>query len=337
MPPPLRNLSDLGYIIEREGVYYAEVLARDLRIHFTGPRRGRNKERASEDLAAIRAAATDHMTRAEALDAMRCKADKLKAEAKAARIGGTEVHDGGHRTRVRCVDNSGARKAIRGPIRYDERRAKADTELVCGAAASSTTTRADFLGALQKEAHRLQQTASLEVQVAMMLNKDKFDRQHMQTDSETELEVDPIHDEPFPDYDVSTREACERLANPPPPPRKKPRKDAPPANAAEATMRLAELLPSRSNPTELRSLIAARADVRVNLEGTPAGSVLRCVTSRAPVAYVREMRNILIDNGAVETEGDRKAWRSREMADMEEPVFLMNFHRDDREGGARAL
>ena len=171
----------------------------------------------------------------------------------------------------------------------------------------------------------------------MMVNKDKFDHQHMQTDSETELEVDPIHDEPFPDYDVSTREACERLANPPPPPRKKPRKDAPPSNAAEATMRLAELLPSRSNPTELRSLIAARADVRVNLEGTPAGSVLRCVTSRAPVAYVREMRNILIDNGAVETEGDREAWRRREMADMEEPVFLMNFHRDDREGGARAL
>ena len=45
----------------------------------------------------------------------------------------------------------------------------------------------------------------------------------------------------------------------------------------------------------------------------------------------------MIDNGAVETEGDREVWRLREMADMEEPVFLMNIHRDDREGGARAL
>ena len=78
MPPPLRNLSDLGYIIEREGVYNAEVLARDLKIHFRGPRRGRDKERASEDLAAIRAAATDHMTRAEAVGAMKHKADELK-------------------------------------------------------------------------------------------------------------------------------------------------------------------------------------------------------------------------------------------------------------------
>ena len=139
---------------------------------------------------------------------MQRQADKLKAEAKAARIGGTEVHEGGYRTRVRYVDNSGARKAIRGPIRYGERRAKAHTELVCGAAASSTTTRAEFLEAMQKEAHHLQQTASFEVQVAMMVNKDEFDRQHMHTDSETEPEVDPIHDEPFPDYDVSTREAC---------------------------------------------------------------------------------------------------------------------------------
>ena len=141
-------------------------------------------------------------------------------------------------TYVRDRGRAAADFGSRGPIRYDERRAKADTEFVCGAAASSTTTRAEFLEAMQKEAHHLQQTAAFEVQVAMMVNKDEFDRQHMQTDAETELEVDPIHDEPFPDYDVSTREACERLANPPPPPRKKPRKDAPPANAAEATMRL---------------------------------------------------------------------------------------------------
>ena len=189
---------------------------------------------------------------------------------------------------------------------------------------------------MQKEAHHLQQTAAFEAQVAMAVNKDKFDRQHMQTDSETEPEQDPdvaIYDEPFPDVDVSTREACGRLANPtPPPPRKKPRKDAPPANAAEATMRVAQLLPSRSTPSELRALLEAGADPNVNIESTPAGSALRRVTSRAPTAYVREMRNLLIAYGAVETMDDKDAWINRQRANAEEPVFLANFHRDDREG-----
>ena len=50
MPPALCKPADLGYIVEREGVFFAQVLARDLREHFTGPRRGLNKKRASEDL-----------------------------------------------------------------------------------------------------------------------------------------------------------------------------------------------------------------------------------------------------------------------------------------------
>ena len=72
--------------------------------------------------------------------------------------------------------------------------------------------------------------------------------------------------------------------------------------------------------------------MRVNIEGTPAGSVLRRVTMFAPAAYVREMRNMLIDNGAVETKEDKATWKSREMSDIEEPAFLASFHCDDREG-----
>ena len=117
MPPPLRSLSDLGYIVERDGVYYAEVLARGLGLHFKGPRRGQTKKRASEDLAAIRAAAADQTTREDEVRAMQRQADKLKAEAKAARTGGTEEAEGGYRTRARYADNSGARMAIIGPIR----------------------------------------------------------------------------------------------------------------------------------------------------------------------------------------------------------------------------
>jgi hypothetical protein len=44
------------------------------------------------------------------------------------------------------------------------------------------------------------------------------------------------------------------------------------------------------------------------------------------------MRNLLIAYGAVETMDDKDAWINRQRANAEEPVFLANFHRDDREG-----
>ena len=205
MPPPLRHSASLGNVFNADGSYRAQIKL-SARQTIQGPKRGDNENLAWKDLAAIRAAAADQTTREGEVRAMQRQADKLKAEAKVARTGGTEEHEGGYRTRVQCVDNSGARKAIIGPIRLDERRAKADTERVCGAASASTTTRAEFIEGVQREAHRLQLLAPFEAKVAMMVNNKKSNRQHVGTDSETEPEIDPIHDEPFPDYDVSTRE-----------------------------------------------------------------------------------------------------------------------------------
>ena len=246
MPPPLRKPADLGCVVEREGIFYAEVKARDLMIFFEGPRRGQNKQRASEDLAVIRAAATDHTTRAEAVTAMKRKADELKKEAKAER--GIEATKGGHRTRVRYSDASGARKAIYGPVRYDERRAKADAEVLCEAAMASAASRAERLDGIANKAHDLKKHAATEAQVAVAVAKDQLDKKHLVTDSESEPEYAPayasdIWDEPCPDVDVSSREACERLANQLPPPPKKARKELPPATPDEATARLAKIPP----------------------------------------------------------------------------------------------
>ena len=86
--------------------------------------------------------------------------------------------------------------------------------------AAGEPARTEKREAMSKEAHRLQEDAVYETQNAMATGKDKFDRQHMQTDSETDPEEDPefaIHEEPFPDYDVSTAEALDRLLTPPPP------------------------------------------------------------------------------------------------------------------------
>ena len=47
---------------------------------------------------------------------------------------------------------------------------------------------------------------------------------------------------------------------------------------------------------------------------------------------VREMRLLLIEHGAMESNADKKRWEEREEYDMKEPAWLANFHRDDREG-----
>ena len=69
------------------------------------------------------------------------------------------------------------------------------------------------------EAHRLQAHAGFEVEVAIAVSKEQFDRKHMQTDSETEGETPAggPHDETFPDYDFSTSaEVAAATANEPP-------------------------------------------------------------------------------------------------------------------------
>ena len=73
------------------------------------------------------------------------------------------------------------------------------------AVAADKSTRAEHFEAMAREAHRLQEHAAFEVQVAIAVERGKFDQKHLQTDSESENEQDldvAIYDEPFPIYDV---------------------------------------------------------------------------------------------------------------------------------------
>ena len=58
MPPPPRNPSELGNVVNYQGQYRAEIYLGSGK-HIQGPRRGDGKKRAFEDLLAIRAAAAD--------------------------------------------------------------------------------------------------------------------------------------------------------------------------------------------------------------------------------------------------------------------------------------
>jgi hypothetical protein len=331
MPQPLREPAELGSCSHRDGQSRAQFKVRDSgrELHFEGPYRD-SEELAQDDLLTIRAAATKSMTRAVALQAMELQAIHLKNEAKG-EDGGLHVKGNQHQARVQYTDSSGARKDLYGPVRHDARRAQADLETI-RAAAASKPARPEYFEAMADEAHRLQEHAAFEVEVAIAVGREQRDRKHMQTDSESEQGniADTIHDEPFPSYDASTAEARERLVTAPRP-RKKPRKELPPANRLEATTRLAQFRPFIARPADLRALLEARAEPNVCIG---AGSVtpLINVLTFAQACDVVEMRLLLLEYGARESEADRDRWNTRAGCVENEPTWLANFHRDDRVG-----
>ena len=113
--------------------------------------------------------------------------------------------------------------------------------------------------------------------------------------------------------------------------RRKAKKEKPPVDTFEATTRLASFDPVRSRTEDLRVLLEARADPNVKIN-TGSLSPLRNVMCFARPCDVREMRLLLLEHGAMESNADKKRWEDREEYDMIEPAWLANFHRDDREG-----
>ena len=75
--------------------------------------------------------------------------------------------------------------------------------------------------------------------------------------------------------------------------------------------------------------LEARADPNYDA-GANKLSPLRNVLCFAHDSNVSEMRELLLDYGAREKHDDRKRWRTRQSADMNETTWLMRFNKDDR-------
>ena len=170
------------------------------------------------------------------------------------------------------------------------------------------------------------------MEIAIALGREQFDQQHMRSDSETQSD-----DDPFPDYDVSTRAAVERLRAEPVRAAASAAKTLPPARPAptttplDATKQLALFRPPIGNVAALRSILEARADPNVVVKPGEQ-SPLRKVIWSAPHWNCVTMRQLLLDYGAKESRDDTDRWQKRRAYDAIEPAYLRNFHRDDREG-----
>ena len=138
--------------------------------------------------------------------------------------------------------------------------------------------------------------------------------------------------DPLPYFDVSTTGACERLATltladtPAPSHRDS---QASSTSNIDATAKLTKFRPVCESIDTLRVLLDARADPNTII--TPGQlSPLRNVICFAHQKDVASMRDLLLKYGAAESDDDKKRWKQRELADLNELAWLKNFHKDDR-------
>ena len=141
-------------------------------------------------------------------------------------------------------------------------------------------------------------------------------------------------DDPFPCYDVSTDEACARLASLtlsglPVAETPVARSSYTVAFDADASAKLARFRPINETVESLRALLEARAEPNVIL-APGCLSPLRNVICFAHKNDVAAMRTVLLENGATEQPDDKERWEIRRRADYNEIAWLKKFHSDGR-------
>ena len=152
-------------------------------------------------------------------------------------------------------------------------------------------------------------------------------KEHTTANESGESDTDPC-----PYFDVSTTVACERLAmltladTPAPSHRVS---QASSTSDIDATAKLTKFRPVCESIDALRVLLEARADPNTIISPGQL-SPLRNVICFAHEKDVASMRDLLLKYGATESDDDKKRWKQRELADLNEPAWLKNFHKDDR-------
>ena len=98
----------------------------------------------------------------------------------------------------------------------------------------------------------------------------------------------------------------------------------------EATAELAKFRPIISKPSDLKHLLECKADPNMPLK-TGDISPLRKVMSFAAERYVAQMRDLLLQYGANESDKDRERWDLRQRADVAEKIMKNNYKNIDED------
>ena len=235
------------------------------------------------------------------------------------------LRNGRFRAHLQRRNHVGEKESIHGPRRGTKRKAEEDHDVIQAAAQQGP----DAWGAMQAEAHRLQDKAKFEGLVAVRAADSAgatrpilppASRQS-QEDTQSSDEQDYCGDvtELWQEIDDEGRLPASYVHPPLIPMAKEPE------NEVEATAMLSKFNPTRMDTEHLKKLLDARADPNITLDGNI--HPLMNVMAFAPASTVAEMRTLLLQAGATETNEHKERWVSRRRADASEEAWMRNFHR----------
>ena len=105
-------------------------------------------------------------------------------------------------------------------------------------------------------------------------------------------------------------------------------KIVPPKNEDHATQMFAAVSPAFTSIEDFKMLLNARANPNARKPGC-LSSLAKVLTFAMP-CHVKEMRELLLDAGAVETNALKMQWDLRQRADASEAAWQKAFHNDPR-------
>jgi len=226
-------------------------------------------------------------------------------------LGTIDGHGTDFRAHIQFRNDSGELKHIHGPSRATEGDAQKDLDQI-RAAGGVGATREEGLKIMAAEARRIKMSAEYQSQIQETIQR----RVSLETIDESDYKdersdnSEPEWMKEYPSEEESPEEALQPTR--------------PTLTPLEATAELTRFRPIHGKPSDLKHLLECKADPNMPLKLGDI-SPLRKVMSFAAERYVAQMRDLLLQYGANESDKDRERWDSRQQADIAEKIMKNNY------------
>ena len=232
-------------------------------------------------------------------------------------LGSIYIHRGEFRAHIHFRDDDGKQENIYGPSRGSENEAQKDLDQI-RAAGGVGATREEGLKIMEAEARRIKISAEYQNEIQQTIERMASQEIIDESDYEDERSDNSVPEwmQEYPSEEDSPEESSQPAR--------------PILTPLEATAELTKFRPIISKPSDLKYLLECHADPNMPLK-TGDVSPLRKVMSFAKESYVTQMRDLLLQHGANESDKDRERWDLRQRADIAEKVMKNNYKNIDKD------
>ena len=221
---------------------------------------------------------------------------------------------------IQFRDDDGNKTNVYGPSRGSQNEAQKDLDQI-RAAGGVAVTREEGIKLMEAEALRIKKLTEYQSEIQQtierMASRDTVDDSDCTDNDDMSDHSIPDWMKEYPSEDNSPGEAIHRNIH---------RITLTPM---EATAELTRFRPIHGTPSDLKYLLECKADPNMPLKDGDI-SPLRKVMSFATERYVTQMRDLLLQYGAFETDADRERWILRKQADVAEQIMKNNYKNVDK-------